>query len=684
MEDKDDENNNNDNRPPPESNEDPVAGADDNKLNSEFFNSHKAGLDGLDKEKINKIIQEASKGSNFYSFQQKRQRRIEQQIDVFKEKLKSLKPEERQAAQRRADACAAELELTERILNRIIVHFDMDMFFAAVEIKDNPSLADKPMAVGSLSMISTSNYVARKFGVRSAMAGFIAKRLCPKLVLIKPNFSRYSEESKVVMGILTEYDQNLRAFSLDEVHLDLTSYVFEQYAREREGVTIEQLSALTELPDDLWEFAAQCVERIRQRVFELTKLTISAGISCNTLLAKISTDINKPNGQFMVKGHRDEIIEFVSNIEIRKFGGIGPVRSQTLHGLDITTGRQMFDERGLLFSLFSESSAIYFLRISLGIGSAFLDGEESPQKSHSRERTVGEICDQNSIGELLTWLAQRLAHDLQSNEQLCRTITLKLKKVSFEVFLKSKTIATYVDDAETIGQTGKMLLAQEMSKSPNERYRLVGLKVSNLKEKSELVVEGNQLTLPQILKNMPTTTKPSNRTSENMKCPHCGLGFEAINLFDRHQLFCDADDSDNEPQHAKSKGKTLPKEPRRNPVATSLRASTSVAEDASATTTSLTDNGIQYLICPICHLNNVFRDNAHLNEHIDTCLNRQLCIDLTKVPSSSSSGDVTRCQVAGNTTTTTTQSPKKGGTKKNKKQKVSHQPAQNSIERYFH
>ena len=128
------------------------------------LNEHKAGLIGLDKEKINKIIQEASKGSAFYNHQQIRQKRINKQIEQHKKKLAQITETQRNLAIAKADATISQLQST-CSLNRIMVHFDMDMFFAAVEIKYNPSLADKPMAVGSLSMISTSNYVARKYGI---------------------------------------------------------------------------------------------------------------------------------------------------------------------------------------------------------------------------------------------------------------------------------------------------------------------------------------------------------------------------------------------------------------------------------------------------------------------------------------------------------------------------------------
>lgn len=153
----------------------------------------------------------------------------------------------------------------------------MDMFFAAVEIRDEPSLADKPVAIGGQMMISTANYVARKFGVRSAMPGFIAKKLCPELVFINCNFKKYKEVSVVFKGILEQYDPDYESMGCDEANLDLTNYLLERGLNHDEG-------------------KQQVVEEIRRRVKEATKLTCSGGIACNKMLAKICSDVKKPDG----------------------------------------------------------------------------------------------------------------------------------------------------------------------------------------------------------------------------------------------------------------------------------------------------------------------------------------------------------------------------------------------------
>ena len=143
----------------------------------------------------------------------------------------------------------------------------MDMFFAAVEIRDRPELADKPVAVGGEMMISTANYIARKFGVRSAMPGFIAKTLCPELLFVQSNFHKYSAVSKEVMDILADYDPQLESMGCDEANLDLTQYLI-------------QNSLFTD------EEKKSVGEEMRKRIFEKTKLTASCGIACNKMLLK--------------------------------------------------------------------------------------------------------------------------------------------------------------------------------------------------------------------------------------------------------------------------------------------------------------------------------------------------------------------------------------------------------------
>ena len=164
------------------------------------------------------------------------------------------------------------------MLTHTWIHIDMDMFYAAVEIRDKPELAAVPLAVGSESMISTANYEARKYGVRSAMPGFIARKLCPQLVIVPCNFSKYREVAAVFQEIVESYDPDFESMGLDEANLDVT-----EYCMNHQITTDEQKENLA--------------LEIRTKIKEATQLTCSAGIACNRMLAKICTDMNKPDGQ---------------------------------------------------------------------------------------------------------------------------------------------------------------------------------------------------------------------------------------------------------------------------------------------------------------------------------------------------------------------------------------------------
>ncbi|MFA7613138.1 MAG: DNA polymerase IV [Candidatus Caldatribacteriota bacterium] len=192
-----------------------------------------------------------------------------------------------------------------------IIHLDMDAFFAAVEMRDRPHLAKIPMAIGGgkRGVISTCNYKAREFGVRSGMSTVEAKKLCPHLTFIKPQFAKYKEVSQEVIGILERYTPLIEQVSIDEAYLDVTD------------------------SEECHRSATLLAQKIRNEIYMRTKLTASAGIAPNKLLAKIASDLNKPNGQFTIAPH--EVEEFIKKIELKKIPGVGKVLNEKLlaHGL---------------------------------------------------------------------------------------------------------------------------------------------------------------------------------------------------------------------------------------------------------------------------------------------------------------------------------------------------------------
>ncbi|NP_001382830.1 DNA polymerase kappa isoform 8 [Homo sapiens] len=415
------------------------------------LNDNKAGMEGLDKEKINKIIMEATKGSRFYGNELKKEKQVNQRIENMMQQKAQITSQQLRKAQLQVDRFAMELEQS-RNLSNTIVHIDMDAFYAAVEMRDNPELKDKPIAVGSMSMLSTSNYHARRFGVRAAMPGFIAKRLCPQLIIVPPNFDKYRAVSKEVKEILADYDPNFMAMSLDEAYLNITKHL-----EERQN-----------WPED------------KRRYFIKMGSSVENGIAPNTMLAKVCSDKNKPNGQYQILPNRQAVMDFIKDLPIRKVSGIGKVTEKMLKALGIITCTELYQQRALLSLLFSETSWHYFLHISLGLGSTHLtrDGE---RKSMSVERTFSEINKAEEQYSLCQELCSELAQDLQKERLKGRTVTIKLKNVNFEVKTRASTVSSVVSTAEEIFAIAKELLKTEIDADfPHPlRLRLMGVRISS-------------------------------------------------------------------------------------------------------------------------------------------------------------------------------------------------------------
>ncbi|XP_027623782.1 LOW QUALITY PROTEIN: DNA polymerase kappa [Tupaia chinensis] len=493
------------------------------------LNDNKAGMEGLDKEKINKIIMEATKGSKFYGNELKKEKQVNQRIENMMQQKAQITSQQLRKAQLQVDRFAMELEQS-RNLSNTIVHIDMDAFYAAVEMRDNPELKEKPIAVGSMSMLSTSNYHARRFGVRAAMPGFIAKRLCPQLIIVPPNFDKYRAVSKQVKEILADYDPNFMAMSLDEAYLNITKHLQERQnwpedrryfikmgnsvENDKPGKEVNKLNdheqsmsplLFEDSPPDLQppgnslqenfeeqkypeilqnsvvfgSSAEEVVKEIRFRIEQKTSLTASAGIAPNTMLAKVCSDKNKPNGQYQILPDRQAVMDFIKDLPIRKVSGIGKVTEKMLKALGIITCTDLYQQRALLSLLFSETSWHYFLHISLGLGSTHLarDGE---RKSMSVERTFSEISKTEEQYSLCQELCSELAQDLQKEGLKGRTVTIKLKNVNFEVKTRASTVSSVISTAEEIFAIAKELLRTEIDADfPHPlRLRLMGVRIS--------------------------------------------------------------------------------------------------------------------------------------------------------------------------------------------------------------
>ncbi|CAG0914051.1 unnamed protein product [Notodromas monacha] len=463
------------------------------------LNDNKAGMADLDKEKISRIIEEASKGSKFYDHKKKQQERIDAKIADLLRKKKAITEEQLKNASAKVGQIVRNLEKS-RDLSRTFVHVDMDAFYAAVEMRDDPSLRDKPMAVGGPGMLATSNYLARRFGVRAAMPGFIGQKLCPDLIIVPPNFEKYRAVNAIFSEVFAKYDPNYSAMSLDEAYLDITEFL--------------RLDQNVRKPSDL-SHAEEVVSDLREEIFLATQLTASAGIAPNTLLAKVCSDINKPNGQFYLRPERPVVAEFVEKLSVRKACGIGKVTEQMLNALGITTCAEMFEQRALLSLLFSEISALSFLRVSMGLGSTFMGDSDAPAKSVSNERTFKATSDADFLRDQCRRLCEELSEDLVRKQLQAKSVTIKLKTDTFDVKTRVRNLPEATWNADVLCRHVVPMLESEMA--PKRAFRLMGVRASNLCEKSA----NQQSTLDAILK------QPSG--TERL-CPVCSTSLAKLSL----------------------------------------------------------------------------------------------------------------------------------------------------------
>jgi DNA polymerase IV len=337
--------------------------------------------------------------------------------------------------------------MEQRSGNRTIVHLDMDCFYAAVEVRDQPALRGKPVAVGGArerrGVLTTCNYEARKFGLHSAMPTFMALQRCPHLIVLPTRFDVYRREAAVIREILRRFTPVIEPISLDEAYLDLTKH-----------------------PDA----PASLAEAIRNLIFQKTRLTSSAGIGPNKLIAKIASEINKPNGQFEVRP--EEVSGFMQNLPVRKIWGIGQKTERRLEELGVKTcGRLQQLSRPRLVDLFGKfGTELYDL--CRGIDNRPVEPDR-PRKSLSTEETFSidletiEQCEERLeelFGELMADLAQKEA---------ARPITKIFVKLKFGDFTRTTAERARLEPSLSAFRS---LLAEAFART-GKKVRLIGLGV---------------------------------------------------------------------------------------------------------------------------------------------------------------------------------------------------------------
>lgn len=344
-------------------------------------------------------------------------------------------------------------------MQRIILHLDMDAFFTSCEEKVNPSLKGKPVVVGAdpkngmgRGVVSTANYEARRYGIKSAMPISRAYRLNLDAIFLPVNFSLYNEFSATIMRILKEYSNKFQQISVDEAYLDIT-----------------------EKAND-FEEAKKLALKIKYEIMDKTGLTCSIGVASNKLIAKIASDHNKPDGLTMVR--QEDNRAFLENLNARKLYGVGPKTEFKLRALGIKTiGQLAAFSKEKLIDLFG----VYGLYLHLsanGFGDDFV-AEEYGRLSIGREITFEENSDDyRKLNDATEEIAGEIFDELQQEECLYRTISIKIRLYDFKTFTRARTLKHLCNDKDTIINSAKELCREFYG----DKIRLIGIRVSNLEE----------------------------------------------------------------------------------------------------------------------------------------------------------------------------------------------------------
>lgn len=341
---------------------------------------------------------------------------------------------------------------------RKIIHVDMDAFYASVEQRDKPELRGKPLAVGGSrerGVVAAASYEARAFGVRSAMPSAIAYRRCPQLIFVKPDFAKYREVSKQIRNIFYRYTDLVEPLSLDEAYLDVSE--------NKMGISS----------------ASKIARQIREAIKKETGLNASAGISINKFLAKVASDINKPNGQKTILP--EEVIPFLEELPIGKFFGIGEKTAEKMKRLGIHHGKDLKTwDLNLLKQEFGKAGSHYY-NIVRGLQKSSVKPSRE-RKSLGAERTFDhDLKGLSELHEAMQSIFEIWWQRIENSGLRGRTVSLKLKSQNFETITRNQSATKVVKDREELWKIANELLLREYQ---GQAIRLLGLSLSNFNEES--------------------------------------------------------------------------------------------------------------------------------------------------------------------------------------------------------
>jgi len=353
-------------------------------------------------------------------------------------------------------------------LIRKIIHIDMDAFFASVEQRDNPELRGKPVAVGGdgeRGVIAAASYEAREFGVYSAMSSKIAKRKCPNLIFVKHRFGAYKAASLVIRTIFKDYTDLIEPLSLDEAYLDVT--------HNKKNIAI----------------ATDIAIEIKARIKEQTGLTASAGVSVNKFLAKIASDMDKPDGIYVVKPH--QVASFVASLPIEKFFGVGKVTAAKMKAKGIFTGANLKEKSVKELVKSFGKAGHYFYNVARGIDNRPVVSQRGRKSLGAESTFTKDYSEEAILLEKLENVAKSVIKRLSKSGGVPKTLTVKIKFADFTQITRSKTVVGGIEKSIQIEALSKELLLGVLA--PHHKIRLLGISLSNF-EGEQKKAQG-QLTL---------------------------------------------------------------------------------------------------------------------------------------------------------------------------------------------
>lgn len=339
---------------------------------------------------------------------------------------------------------------------RRILHCDMDCFYAAVHVRDDPSLAGRPVVVGGdpkgRGVVAAASYEARRFGVHSAMPAARAVRLCPDLVFIRPDFSRYRHEAEAIFAIYREITPLVEPMSLDEAYLDVT----------------ERLAGFGS--------ATAVARHVRARVRAERRLTVSVGVGPNKLLAKIASDFDKPDGLTVVKP--SQVLDFLAPLPVERLHGIGPATARALAGLDVAT---VADLRALsldqLLARFGHWGRTLWEH-ARGVDQRPVSTDHVRRALSTEETFPRDLSELDAMDRVLDAMAVEVSDGLRRRRLLTSTVTVKVRYADFRTVTRSRTFALPFADGQAIAACARELLRRtEAGATP---VRLLGVGATSL------------------------------------------------------------------------------------------------------------------------------------------------------------------------------------------------------------